>query len=734
MSEQELRLGFEGHERREKVNVPDTMPSPWDRGREFKVMGKDHTRKDAFDKVTGRARFTYDIVLDRMIYAKMLRSPHASARVTKVDLAKAAALPGVVHTKSLQGAVIRHAGQAVAGIAAESEEILDDALALIDVEYDVLDHVVTVEDSQKKDAPRVAGRGPNVRQPGRGGRRGDPDKVAADHKAADVVVEAEYSTQVQTHSCLETHGCVCRWDGDKLTVWASTQSTFAFLRTMSRSLGVPAGNIEVITEHMGGGFGSKFGASGWDIFCAEAARATKRPCRYMLDRREEHLIGGNRPSSIQKCKFSVNKDGTLMGAEVHSWGTAGNGGGAGVENPSIYTFKSTLRDSYDVLTHAGNARAFRAPRHPQGIFALEGMIDELAEAIGKDPLELRRKNVDTDLRRAQIDRGAKEIGWERRRKSGSDKGPVKRGLGMASSRWTHNARPGTVVNCRIGRDGSVLMANGSQDIGTGTRTVIAITAAEELGLTPEQVDVRLGHTSDPFGHGSGGSVTTPSITPPTRHAAWLAKRELLATVARKTGGDADKMDVRDGQVVGAKRGLSWAQACGLLDTDAIETSGQSPREFFSLPRYTRTVAGVQFAEVEVDTGTGAVRVVKVVCVQDCGHVVDTLTTRSQIHGGVIQGISYALYENRLLDLGSGDMLNANLTDYKIVGSREVPEIVAIPMSISQGQTITGVSSLGEPVTVPTAGAIGNAVANAIGVRLRSLPITPDKVLAALGGV
>jgi len=731
MSEKELRLGYSGSEKRVKAKLPPDAPSPWDLGSDLRTLGKPHTRIDGVAKVTGKAKFSYDIRFPGMIFAKMLRSPHASAMVKRVDLSRAKALKGVLFTEAYEGSTVRFAGQQVAAVAAESEEILDDALALIEVEYEVRPHVVTVEAARKEGAPQVKN-GPNVNR-GRGGRSGDPGQVAKVHQEADAVIEREYRTQVQTHSCLETHGCVCKWDEDHLTVWSTTQGTFSVRASMALSLGIPPNKVTVITEHMGGGFGSKFGADVWDVFCAKAARATGRACRYLLDRKEEHLVAGNRPSSIQQCRFSVKKDGTLMGAEVRSFGTGGVGGGAGVYNPGIYSFQATLTDHQDVFTHAGRARAFRAPRHPQGIFALEGMVDELAEAIGMDPLELRRKNDPHPVRKAQYEIGAKEIGWERRKKSGSGKGTLRRGIGMASARWPHTGRPGTVVHCRVGRDGSVLIANGAQDLGTGTRTVFAITAAEELGLEPTQVEVRLGNTNDPVGPASGGSTTTPSITPPTRHAAWEAKREILKGVSKSLGGDPEQMDIKDGRVVGAPRPLTFKQACGLLPPDGLETTGRGRVEDFGLPGFAPDVAGVQFAEVEVDTETGSVRVIKVVAVQDCGTVVNPLTTRSQIDGGVIQGISYALYEERHLDERTGDMVNTSFLDYKILGALEMPEIVAIPFSVAQGKSTTSISSLGEPPTTATAGAVANAIANAIGTRVRSLPITPDKVLAAMGG-
>jgi len=732
MSDKKIKLGFPGNEREIDNSFPEGAPPAWGVDAKLDVVGKDHTRLDARLKVTGKALYSYDRRFPGMLFARMLRCPHGAARVGAVNTTRASALPGVVFVEAELGKRIRYAGEAVAGIAAESEEILDDALAMIDIEYEVLPHVVTVDDSRLADAPRV-GRDPNVSAYRPSGKM---ERVEAAHKEADVVIEREYRTQVQTHSCLETHGSVSVFKDGKLTTYGSTQGTFAFRGSLARALKMAPADVTVITEHMGGGFGSKFGADAWDIFCARVARETGRPCRAMLDRREEHMIAGMRPDSIQQCKFSVNKDGTLMGASVESWGTAGTSGrGAGVYNPGIYSFRAKAQKSWGVATNSGRGRAFRAPRHPQGVFALEGMMDELAEAIGMDPLAFRKQNDKHPVRLAQYDVGAKEIGWDRRKKSGSAAGTVKRGIGMASARWPHTGRPGSAVRCRVGKDGSVVVANGAQDIGTGTRTVLAILTAEELGLKPQQIRVEMGNTNDPPGPASGGSTTTPTLTPPTRAAAVAAKRQLLQAVADQLGGDAKKMDLKGGKVVGAAEPITFAQACAMMHGDVIETLGRGDRELFrGRDRYASEVAGVQFAEVEVDTATGGVRVIKVVGVHDCGRVVNTLTTRSQINGGIIQGVSYALFENRALDRGTGDMLNADFVSYKIAGSMDTPEIVAIPFSVANGITPSGVSSLGEPATVPTAAAIGNAVANAIGVRVRSLPITPDKVLEALGKI
>ncbi|MFB3066661.1 MAG: xanthine dehydrogenase family protein molybdopterin-binding subunit, partial [Planctomycetota bacterium] len=486
MSKKKLRLGFEGKEKTVDVQVPDGTPDPWGTDAKLDVVGKDHTRVDGVLKVTGRAKYSYDVHPEAMIFAKLLRSPHAHARVVRVDLSRAKALKGVLYTEGQEGTVVHYPGQHVAGVAAETEEILDDALRLIHVEYEVLPHVVTVDAARAEGAPPVLERrNKNVfRERGRGD--GDLDATEAAHKQADVVLERTYTTQIQTHSALETHGCVCEWKDGELTIWASTQGTFSVRDSMARALDVPQKKVRTITEHMGGGFGAKFGIRYWDRFCAKAAQMTGRPVRYLLDRKEEHLVGGNRPDSRQVCKFSAKKDGTLMGADVRSWGTAGTSArAAGVFNPGIYKFRATYKETYNVLTNTTEGRAFRAPRYPQGVFALEGMLDEIAEEIGMDPLELRKKNDPHPVRLAQYEIGAKQIGWARRNeRPGSGKGPLKRGIGMASGLWYHTGRRGSAVRCRVDREGSVTLSNGAQDIGTGTRTILAVLGAEELGLRP----------------------------------------------------------------------------------------------------------------------------------------------------------------------------------------------------------------------------------------------------------
>ena len=359
MSEKELRLGFKGKETKHTVDVPDGAPEPWGVDAELAVVGKDHPRVDAILKVTGQAKYSYDMQPEGLAYAKLIGSPHAHARVKRVDLSRAKKLQGVLFTEAREGKTVHFAGDDVAGVVADTEEILDDAIRLIEVEYEVLDHVVTVEAAQKRGAPAVKRGTANV-VVGRRGRQGNMEAAQEAHKGADVKLTRVYRTQVQTHCCLETHGSASAWNGKKLTVWASTQGTFSVRRSMAQQLRIPQADVTVITEHMGGGFGSKFSIDRWDVFAARAAREIGRPVRAMLDRKAEHLVAGNRPSSIQRCVFSANKDGTLLGAEVHSWGTGGVGGGAGVMNPAIYKFKKQARISADVYTTpAARARSGR---------------------------------------------------------------------------------------------------------------------------------------------------------------------------------------------------------------------------------------------------------------------------------------------------------------------------------------------------------------------------------------
>ncbi len=774
-------------------SVAADEPPAWPVNEKLAVVGRPAPRVDGRLKVTGAARYTADVRLPGMLHARVVRSPHPHARVRSIDTSAAERHPGVraVHVLDhLLGSaqladpskepasrfpVVRYAGQPIAAVAAATPAEAEEAARLVRVDYEPLPFVVDLDDARKPDAPPVfpgpteqggtggGGGGAkgvrqvgNVRGPERGGalgaRPGQPDKGFA---AAKVIVEGTYRTQVQTQSALETHGVVADWKPERLTVYASTQATASVRDELAEVFELPKSRIRVVTEFMGGGFGAKFGIGNFGVLATHLSKKAGAPVKLMLDRREEHTAVGNRPSSVQRIRIGAAADGTLTGLYLESYGTAGAGLGAGAAAPAqnLYRCDHVLTEEYDVFTHAGPAAAFRAPGHPQGAFALEQAIDELAEKLGIDPIELRdRIDVDPDrkpgegasqARRLERHIGADRIGWSKRGRPGADGAKVKRGIGMAQAIWYRFVDMDSACEVRILRDGSVEVLSAVQDIGTGIRTALAQVVAEELGLAPADITVRIGDTSFPPGPGSGGSTTTGSITPAARNAAHRAGRAFLAQVAPALGADPDALALASGKVVvqGSGRSLGFRQAAARMRTEQVTATAARADDYGGWGKELAATffmgkggyGGVQFAAVRVDTETGVIQVERVVAVHDCGRPLNPLGLENQIKGGVLQGISYALYEDRVLDRGRGLVLNPNFEQYKILGAREVPAIDVMLLEEYRGRSSTDAGGIGEPATVPTAAALANAVYNAIGVRVRELPMTPERVLAALAG-
>lgn len=761
--------------------VPDDDLPGWGPNATLAVVGKPTPRLDGVEKVTGAGRYTADVQLPGMLYAARLTSPHPHARILSLDTSSAERAPGVkaVHVleHSIDGAklkggaaksksaypVLRYAGQPIAAVAAETEAQAQAAVKKIRVEYEKLVFVAELKEAQQLGAPRVfpgeavqeetAGGGGggggvaqagNVRGPAVGGQAGAKGQdVDKGFEAADVIVDGEYRTQVQTHSALETHGVVADWGPGGLTVYASTQGTKTVRDELAHVFGLPKSKVRVITQFMGGGFGAKFGAGSAGVLATHLSKKASRPVRLMLDRKEEHLSAGNRPNARMRTRIGAKKDGTLLAIHHVSHGTAGVGTGAGTSGPAqnMYPAQYVRTEDYDVFINAGPGAAFRAPGHPQGCFALEQSIDELAERLAMDPLTLRDRIdgpggrfIESAARSKERALGAERIGWKRRQAPGASPGPIKRGIGMAQSVWYRFVDRDSACEVRIMQDGSVELRSGVQDIGTGIRTALAQVVAEELGLRPERVTIEIGDTRYPNGPASGGSKTTGSITPPAREAAYRVKQALLQAVAEAEGLSASDLSLADGQVKGAGKAMSFAAACRRLPTEEISARAQRRAEYgdFNDGRPgTGGMGGVQFAEVAVDTETGVITVERVVAAHDCGRPINPLAIESQINGGVIQGISYALYEDRVLDSRYGHMVNANLDLYKIAGAREIPSIEVALIEAYAGSSSTDAGGIGEPATIPTAAAIANAVYNAIGVRIRELPMTPWVVLSAL---
>jgi xanthine dehydrogenase YagR molybdenum-binding subunit len=766
--------------------VPIDEPPPLPENARLHVIGKPISRFDAVQKVTGEARFTFDVRLPGMLYGRRVASTVPHARITAIDTSRAERHPGVravyVLERQLQTAqlrdpgaeakarypMVRYLGQPLAAIAAESQRAADEAAKLVAVTYEPLPHVTGLDEAMKDGAaqvfpgpteqPSTAGGGGappglpqrgNVRGPDTGKMFGLPRGDAAKALAgADVVIDATYRTQVQTHVPMETHGMVADWRADGLTIYASTQFTTSVRDEAAEMFNLPKSRVRVISDFTGGGFGAKYGIGNFGLLAIHLSRAAGAPVRLMLDRREEHVAAGNRPSSIQHLKIGATRDGTLTAISLQSHGTGGVAAGAGVGfcHAMLYSCPNVTAEQYDVFTNAGPCAAFRAPGQVQGIFGLEQSIDELAERLQLDPVALRDK-IDTSgsddslARRAQRRIGAEKFGWKARRPANADRGPLKRGVGMAQSQWISVIHPPTSCEVRLTGDGSVEAFSAAQDIGTGTRTILAQVVAEELGLRADQVGSYIGDTRYPMGPPSGGSRVTGSLTPAARNAAYRVARDLAARLAPQLGVRPDDIVFRDGQV-----GVPGTPSTWLSFKEAVEKAGITElahraerRDDYDgymmvTPEFAvgkHGIGGVQFAEVLVDIETGVVKVQRIVAVHDCGRPINPKLTESQIYGGVIQGLSYALYEERHLDASTGLHLNANVDQYKIAGSREMPEIGVYILEQLTAQSSTDARGVAEPANVATAAAIANAFHNATAKRIRTLPMTPGNVLDAL---
>ncbi|HYY69256.1 MAG TPA: xanthine dehydrogenase family protein molybdopterin-binding subunit, partial [Terriglobales bacterium] len=695
-------------------NVPFEEPPQLPPNAELKVIGKRIPRYDGPYKVSGAAKYPSDVRLPGMLYARFVNAEYPHARIVSIDTSAAERHPAVkaVHViEHIRGQaelqdkskempsrypIVRYVGQPIAAVAATTPWAAAEAARLVKVRYETMPFVVSVEKARQPDAPLVfpgaaaqggtAGGGGgaadvpqkgNVRGPSRGrrgpGAKGDIEKGFAD---SDAIVEMDYGTEVQTHSALETHGVVADWKPEGLTVYASTQSTMSVRDELAEIFSLPKTKVRVITEYMGAGFGAKFGAGNVGVVAAHLSKKAGAPVRLFCDRKEEHWATGNRPNARMHVKIGASKDGKLKAIQWISYGTAGVGTGAGTSGPAqnLYQCPNIHAEEYDVFTNAGPGAAMRAPGHPQGTFALEQTIDALAEKLGMDVLEFMDKNDPSEARRQERRIGTEKFGWaQKRRKPNSDPGPIKRGVGVAQAVWYRINNMDSACEVRIHRDGSVEALSAVQDIGGGIKTVIAQVVAEELGLEPRQITVRIGDTHSPPGPPSGGSMTTTSITPPVRNAAYKAKEQFLKEIAAAWRVPVDSLSLADGKVSSRNgKTASFKQAAATLPVEMLSASAHRSPEYG--PREPMFLGGVQFAEVAVDTETGVIRVERIVAVHDCGRPMNLLSLESQVNGGILQGISYALLEDRRLDRNTGIMVNPNLEEYKIIGSKDIPQI------------------------------------------------------------
>ncbi len=737
---------------------------------QLQVIGKPTPRQNGRAKVTGATRYTVDLKLPGMLHGRILRSTQPHARIRNVDVSAARKLPGVrvvlvlARPDDAASSIVRYAGAPVAAVAAVSLALAEEALRLIRVDYQALPFVTDLDDALAASAPAVfdnasvpqgyAGGFPAARGlPLVGNLRGPATEsrgnTAQGFAQAEVTVEAEYRTQVQTHCCLEPHASVADWRADSLTVYQSTQFTAGVRHELAATFGLPLAKVRVVVDGMGGGFGSKSQLGNYGLIAVMLSREAGAPVRIALDRREEQTDAGNRPGTWQQLRIGARHDGTLTAILLRSRGTAGVAVGAGVGNnaQSMYECANFDGAQYDVFTNAGPGCAMRGPGNTPGAWGLEQAIDELALKLAMDPIDLRDRIDASLVRREERRLGAERIGWATRRApraGGTGSDPVRRGIGMAQSIWGANVQTNSSCEVRLHRDGTVELLSSVQDIGTGIGTVLAQVVAEVFGLRAQDIYVRIGDTEFPAGPPSYGSRTTASITPPARTAAWRVLQSLLAVAAPALRVHPEDLIAQDGRIAVRSqpaRGMSFREAAGLLRTDRISEIASRSDDYAGFRRRIgsdaalalQDLGGVQFAEVAVDTETGIIRVERVVAVHDCGRPMNPKLIESQVQGGVLMGLSYALYEDRILDRHTGRMVNANLEQYKLAGPREVPAIEVIVLENYQGQSATDAYGIAEPANIGTAPAIANAVFNAIGVRLRSLPMTPAVVLAALRG-
>jgi xanthine dehydrogenase YagR molybdenum-binding subunit len=757
--------------------IPADDPPPLAPNADLTVIGKSIPRIGGHAMVTGAARYTVDVRLPGMLFARILRSPHPHARILSIDTSAAERHADVraIHVVTEIGRVARrvadvgraealptarYAGASIAAIAAATRSSADEAIRLIKVNYEVLPFVVDMDEARQPNAPRVfqaparPSGGPaasrvteavNVFGPTTntflGGPRGD---VVQGFHEADVIVDGEFRTQVQTHCCLEPHAIVANWQPEGLTVYISIQDTVGVRNDLAAAFGLARERVRVVTDFMGGGFGSKLSVGDYGYIAVELSRKAGAPVALAFDRAEEQQAGGNRPGTWQRLRIGARRNGTLTAISLLSYGTAGVDLGAGVGNiaQAMYECPNFKMAQHDVLIHAAPGCPMRAPGNVQGAFALEQMVDELADKLGLDPLALRDRIDPSAVRREERRIGAERFGWGKRRPAGADGDPVKRGVGMAQSFWPGIVQPSAACEVRLNRDGSVELRSSVQDIGSGIRTLLAQVVAEELGLRPEDISVRIGDTDFPPGPSSGGSKTAGSITPAARKAAYLVRQKMFAAAAPALGAQPADLRVRQGRLFPLRnpsREISFREASSFLDQDvvAVVERGDNYGGFrISSPMNIayENLGGVQFAEVAVDTETGKVRVERVTAVHDCGRPINPRQIESQIHGGIIMGISFALFENRILDHHTGRMVNADLEQYKLAGPNETPVIEVVVLENYQAISATDACGIAEPATIATAAAVANAFYNAIGMRMHELPMTPSAVLAKLGRI
>jgi xanthine dehydrogenase YagR molybdenum-binding subunit len=714
------------------------------------VLGGSHSKVDAPAKCTGTAKYSYDINPPKVLIARALGCPHAHCKIKSIDTAAAEKIKGVVAVSAIKkpGDEIQWEGDLIACVVGETEGAVAEGLKAVKADYEVLDVFVNEEDLKAAEAAKRTNKSGGKVQLKNEPDDGDDKATFEDKefarlfKEAAAVVEGHYGIQAITHMCLEPHGSTCEWNDGKLTAHLSTQNVSGTAGQFAAPLGLTADDVTVHCDFIGGGFGSKFAADRWDVLAAKLSKELGRPVKLMLDRDLELKNAGCRPSGFADVKVGANSEGVITVWDSHHWSTGGFGGSALPQDvmPYVIVPPNFRRRVTNVKTNTSPQRAWRAPNHPQGCALSQTAIDDVAAKLGMDSYDVFMRNlVNAPKDRApvyaeEMKIAARLIDWKAKwhpHGKGPKQGSIVTGLGMAMHTWQGGGHPSSCL-VKIHPDGGVEAFLGSQDLGTGTRTVIAVVLAETFGLPIAAVKVNIGSSKLPPSGPSGGSTTVGGVSESSRHAALDALAQVSEKVADKLKVNAASLVAVDGRIQDKddpKKSLSWKEACSLLGMTALEVKGRGapgPKSKLS----SSGVGGVQMAEVAVDRETGVVKMKKFVTVQDMGLVINRKTAASQIYGAMIMGIAFSLFEERIMDPKSGAFLNAECADYRLPRLGDIGDLV-VEIYEPDSERARGVIGLGEPPVIGPGAAISNAICNALGVRVSVLPITPKRVLDTL---
>ncbi|TWS99441.1 xanthine dehydrogenase family protein molybdopterin-binding subunit [Reyranella sp. CPCC 100927] len=742
-----------------------TPPAPWPSDRPLRVVGHRAVRASALAKVTGRARFASDIAPVGMLHAILLRARIPRGRVLRIDTAAAAMVPGVVRivgpfdfpqppgplypgsrSRPAIDAEVRFAGEEIGAVVAQTSAAALNAARLVRVDYEAHPAVLTMDDALAPDAPILGGES-NIVSGVDTLACGDIDVGIA---AADVVIEARYATAAQHHNALEPHGCVAAWQDDVLTLWDSNQGCHGIRERLAMVLGLPHNQVRVVSDYVGGGFGGKIHLKPYHVIAAQLARLTGRPVRLFMDRREEFIASHQRAPTARSIRLGATRDGRLTFIDQVVRGQAGptdlfarNAAGAanGMRLHGCTNMRAEIRR---VHTNTPPPIPFRGPTAAEDIFCLEQAIDEMAHALDLDPLEFRRRNIATVEPFARLpyagngllacyERGAAAFGWRWRPPRRCGERDVVRGIGVGAVAYDGTLFEESHAEVAVRANGRIEVRVGLTEIGCGADTIFAQIAAEALDVPLRLIDTHFGdtHTTPRSIDSTNHSRTTTVVGPAVRAAAQALRRLLLEHGARLLQAAPDQV-VQHGAAIAQRDDAGIAITFGEI---AAATGGvvvgagereRPPDGVF------QAMFGAHFVEVEVDTGTGRVRVLRAVCAHDAGRVVNPLLAESQVHGGFLQGMGMALLEEPLVDPISGHLLNATMWAYRTPGFADLPASIRfVDGSVPDRSNSLGVKGLGEPPLIAAGAAIANAIFNATGARVRSYPITPDKVMAAL---